>query len=363
MRGLNYLAVTIKDIARLAGVSANTVSRALNDKGEISPKTKQRVLRIAREQGYSKNSLAASLATSRTSTVGLITPDICDPFYAEQARGVEEAAKAKGYTMILIDFDEDPEAELSAVNTCRSKRVDGIILTSVFARVDHIEGLEKQGVPLVLLNRWLPSMETDFVINDNFNGAYRATRHLIDLGHKHIAHITGPLTITSVRERYLGYCKALEEAGLSVHPSLVSQGESLKPEAGEEAARQVLAGKPRPTAVFAYCDTLAIGVMSMARKMGLMIPEEMAVVGYDDIPLAAYLGVPLTTIAQPARDMGKLACQILIEKIEREGDEQGRPWPRRQVKTLASLVVRSSCGAPGPIAGSQPQNSAVLRGV
>ena len=355
------MSVTIKDIARIAGVSANTVSRALNNKSEISRATKQKIIRIAREQGYSKNSVAASLATRRTKTVGLIIPDICDPFYAEQARGVEKAATAKGYTMILSDSDEDPDCELAAIKTFRSKRVDGIILTSLFDREANIIELEERNVPLVLLNRWLPSMETNFVINDNFDGAYKATRHLIDLGHRSIAHITGPAGITSVNERYLGYRKALEEAGLSVQPSLVTQGESLKPEAGEKAAREILSTNPRPTAVFAYCDTLAIGLMSAAWQMGLSIPDDVAVVGYDDIPIVAFLGVPLTTISQPAREMGQMACQILIDRIETEGSNGGRS-PKTQLKMPASLVVRSSCGATGPSSVHLPQNSTVVKG-
>ncbi|HHY45902.1 MAG TPA: LacI family transcriptional regulator [Firmicutes bacterium] len=361
-RRVKTMGITMKDIARLAGVSVNTVSRALNGKPEIDEKTRQRILEIAREHSYSPNSLAASLASKKTRTVGLIVPDICDPFYAQQARGVEDMARARGYTVILINTDEDPKTELKAVDTLRSKRVDGMLLTSVFPGIDHVVLLQKQHIPFVLLNRRLTSLDTDYVVNDNIKGAYEATRHLIRLGHTRIAHITGPERITSVRERLAGYTKAIQEAGLSIQDDLVFTGESLKPQSGEVLARRALSVNPRPTAIFAFCDTLAMGAYATAKEMGLMVPEDLAIVGYDDIPFAACFEVPLTTVAQPSYEMGRTACKILLDRIESGGNDQEQEGvPKGQVVFDARLVIRKSCGA---YLGQERrrQNLAVIKG-
>ncbi|HBG16460.1 MAG TPA: LacI family transcriptional regulator [Firmicutes bacterium] len=334
---------TMKDIAKIAGVSINTVSRALNDKPEINEKTRRRIKRIARELNYTPNSIAASLASRKTKTIGLIIPDICDPFFAQQARGVEDTAKEEGYSVILLNTDEISEAELKAVATLRSIRVAGLMLTSVFPGTDHIENLNKQKVPLVLLNRRCQEIDTNYVINDNQKGAYKATKHLIKLGHKKIGVILGPQRITSVLDRYVGYKKAMAEAGIELSEKYIVYGENLKPSTGEILAEQLLRNNPRPTAILAYCDSLAIGAYAAARNMGLSIPEELALVGYDDIPYAQYFEIPLTTVAQPAYNMGKAACKIILEKIKLGGDE--KDLESQHIVFEPELVIRKSCGA------------------
>lgn len=337
--------VTMKDIAKIAGVSVNTVSRALNDKPEINEDTKRRIKQIASELNYTPNSIAASLASRKSKTIGLIIPDICDPFFAQQARGVEDTAKKEGYSVILLNTDEISEAELDAVETLRSIRVAGMLLTSVFSRTEHIENLKKQKVPLVLLNRRCQEIDTDYVINNNEKGAYKATKHLIKLGHKRIGVILGPQRITSVQDRYAGYMKAMDEAGIEKSAEYVVCGENFKPDTGELLAEQLLQNNPRPTAILAYCDSLAMGAYAAARKRGLSIPEDLALVGYDDIPYAKYFEIPLTTIAQPAYKMGEVACKIILEKIKAGGGRNRVKSEPQHIVFEPQLIIRRSCGA------------------
>lgn len=336
---------TMKDLAKMAGVSTNTVSRALNGKKEISEQTRKRIKELAQELNYTPNSIAASLASQKTKMIGVITPDISDPFHAVQMRGIENTAREHGYSVILINTDENPQTELQAVNTFRSIRVAGIILNSVFPGLQHIEGLINQNTPLVLLNRRVAEIDTDYIINDNFLGASLATKHLIELKHTRIAAILGPAHITSVRDRFAGFSKTMEQAGVAVDPELVAYSESLSPETGETIARRLLALSPRPSAILAYCDTLAIGAYVAALKMGLSVPDDLSIVGYDDIKYALCFEVPLTTVAQPAYQMGQTACNIIVERIKaREEGSILKDLPKKQVVFQPQLIIRKSCG-------------------
>lgn len=343
------MSITMKDIAKIAGVSTNTVSRALNNKPEIDKETKRRIIEIANKLNYTPNSIAASLASNKTRTIGLVIPDISDPFFAQQTRGVEDTVRAKGFSVIIINTDENPEAELKAVNTFRGIRVAGIILTSVFPDTQHLKLLQDQKIPFVLLNRWSPAIETDYVINDNVAGAYAATKHLIKKGHTRIAFITGIPKITSVQERLKGYRQAFQEANLPILEELIVHSESLDPQAGKVYARQLLSLQPRPTAILAYCDQLALGVYTAVKESKLSIPEDIALVGYDDIPFSAFFEVPLTTVAQPAYQMGSTASDILIERINAAREEKEEievaNAPKKQIVFKPQLVVRRSCGA------------------
>jgi len=338
------MGITMKDIAKIAGVSVNTVSRALNDRPEINEETKRQIKEIAKKLNYIPNTIAASLASRKSKTIGLIIPDLCDPFFAKQARGVEDTARQNGYSVIIINTDEIPDHEQEALNTLYGIRVAGVILTSVFPAVERIKDLQRKQIPLVLLNRFLRQIDTDYVINDNKQGAYAATKHLLNLGHQRIGIILGPQHITSVQDRFTGYRQALAEAGVELRKEYVVYGENLKPETGEEIAQQLLRLNPRPTAIFAYCDSLAIGACAGVRKMGLAIPRDVALVGYDDIPYAALLEVPLTTVAQPAYEMGKTACEILIERIQSEREKGGSAAQTKHIVFKPELVVRKSCG-------------------
>ncbi len=339
------MSYTMEDIAKLAGVSTNTVSRALNGKKEISEETRKRIKKIANELNYTPNSIAASLASQKTNMIGVITPDISDPFHALQVRGIESTARKNGYSVILINADENPETELQAVNTFRSIRVAGIILNTVDPGLEHIEGLVKTDTPLVLLNRRLAGIDADYVINDNFLGAMLAIRYLIELNHTRIGVILGSPRITSVQDRYAGFLKAMDEAGVSIDPELVIHSEEQNPYAGEMLAQRLLASSPRPSAIFAYCDTLAIGAYNAALKMGLSVPDDVSIIGYDDIIYASCFEVPLTTVAQPAYQMGQTACEIIIGRIQAKGGGLVlKDLPKKQVVVQPQLVIRKSCG-------------------
>ncbi len=334
------MTITMKDIAKIAGVSVNTVSRALNDRPEINEETKRNIKRIARELDYVPNSIAASLASQKSKSLGLVIPDLCDPFFALQARGVEDAARERGYSVVIINTDEIPENELTAINTLYGIRVAGVILTSVSFATEHIKKMKRRGLPLVLLNRYSRQLDTNYVINDHKKGSYMATKHLLGLGHKRIGIILGPDQITSVQDRLAGYLKAMDEAQIGLSREYVIHGENLKPETGELLAEELMRKTPRPTAIFAYCDSLAIGACTGIRKTGCTIPHDVAVVGYDDIPYASHLAVPLTTIAQPAYTMGKTACEVLLERIASGGE-----FETKQIVFEPELIVRESCGA------------------
>lgn len=344
------MGTTMKDIAKIAGVSTNTVSRALNGKPEISRETKKRIEEIAKSLNFTPNGLAASLASRKTKMIGLVIPDITDPFFAQQARGIEDTARAEGFSVIIINTDGNPEAELKAINNFRSIRVAGIILTSVFSGTQHIKLLQEQQIPFILLNRWLPLIDTDYVINDNFAGAYEATKYLIQIGHTKIAFILGTPELTSVQERLKGYIQALKEANIPVIKDLIVYTRNLSPQSGELHTKQLLSVIPRPTAIFAYCDLLALGVYAAVKASNLSIPEDIALVGYDDISFSAYFEVPLTSVAQPSYQMGQTACEIVIERIknireESESNIQYNDIPKKHIVFKPQLVIRKSCGA------------------
>ena len=331
--------ITIKDIARELDLSVNTVSRALNSKPDVSRQTRARVLETARRLHYVPNTIARSLVTSRTATLGLVVTDVVNPFYSRVIRGVEETARQLGYTIILVNSNESDEDEKAALRALRSKRVDGMLISPVQASYDHLAALQEDGVPLVLINRHFDELDTDYVINDNRLGAYLAVSHLVRLGHRAIACISGPKQISSVRERMHGYRQALEESAIPAEQQCVLHT-TLTLEGGYQATSRLLQSYPGLTAIFAYSDLLAIGALKAIREAGRRIPDDLALVGYDDIEVSSFLEVPLTTIHQPAREMGRQAVEVLQHIIQVGGTEQ-----HQHIVLQPRLVVRSSCGA------------------
>ncbi|HHY97537.1 MAG TPA: LacI family transcriptional regulator, partial [Firmicutes bacterium] len=311
-----HLAVTIKDIAERAGVSVNTVSRALNNKPEISPETREKIIEIARSLNYTPNILARSLVLKQTYTLGLVVPDNSDPFYAQLAKGVEATAIKRQYNSILCNTDENPNKEIDVLKLLREKRVDGILITTVQKDAAYFKEMLRDEIPFVFLNRHMDDLDVDYVVNDNVAGAYEAVSFLIQLGHKRIAHITGPAHLSSVREREKGYRKALEDHGLEASGSLIFRSDSLKIAAGYNVMKSLLASDSRITAVFAFCDLLAIGAYKAIIEAGLNVPGDISIIGYDDIEFAEFLEVPLTTVAQPTYEIGQIGTEILIERLK-----------------------------------------------
>jgi LacI family repressor for deo operon, udp, cdd, tsx, nupC, and nupG len=338
--------VSIKDIARAADVSHSTVSRALSDSSLVSTETKARVQRLAREMGYSPDAQARSLVMGRTQTVGLVVTTITDPFIAEIVQAVENTALAHGYTVILASSQTEPDREIAAVEMLRSKRVDGVIVTSSRVGALYQDHLDRLGVPVVLLNSHnMQSGPYTFSITvNNRHGACLATQHLIQLGHRRIAYITGLADHSDDAERLAGYRQALAEASIAFDPLLVVPG-SGRADGGGRALPKLMALDMSPSAVFCYNDMTAIGLLRAAREAGLSIPGDLAIVGFDDIPFASYVHPSLTTVAQPKPEMGRQAMAMVLSLLE--GNESAKV---SNVVVAGQLIVRESSGAAEPSA-------------
>lgn len=330
--------VSIKDIARAANVSYSTVSRALNDSPRVKAETKAQIARIASEMGYLPSAVARSLVTRRTCTLGAVVTTITDLFYAEVIHAIEETALSLKYSLILANSGGEPERELAAIQALRERRVDGIILISSCCARQGLSAEIELDTPVVIINNAYQEHIGYSVETDNAAGGRAATQHLIELGHTRIAHIAGPEREWDAVERQAGYEQALQAAGLPLDPNLIVRGDS-RPQGGIQAMKQLLALPSRPTALFCYNDTTALGAMRSARAAGLRIPEELSVVGFDDIDLAPFFEPPLTTVAQPKRRMGEMAVQMLLELLA------GRPVVDQVLPN--ELIVRGSTMAWG----------------
>jgi len=332
--------VSIKDIARAAGVSHSTVSRALRGSALVSAPTRERITALARRMGYSPDAIARGLVTGRTRTVGVVVTTISDPFVADVVQGIEDRAQADGYSVILTTSDGEPAREMAAVDILRGKRVDAVIVTSSRVGALYLDDLERGQVPVVLVNSHNEHAGpyTFSITVDNQHGGWLATRHLADLGHRRIAYVTGSPHHSDDLGRQAGYRRALEEAGLTLDPALVLPGTG-KAEAGAAALSRLLELPDRPTAVFCYNDVTAIGLLRAARYAGLSVPDDLAVIGFDDVPWATYVAPSLTTVAQPRHALGETAMNMALDLIGAEGAHGVG-----NVVVRGELVIRESCG-------------------
>ncbi len=328
---------TLRDVARRAGVSIATVSYVLNGTRSVSPEVEARVREAVRALQYRPNRLARGLRRKRTHVIGLVVPDSANPFFAEIARGMEDLSFAHDHSVILCNSDGDPAKEQRYLGVLIEQQVDGIALVSAHATPAHLSMLRQRRIPFVVVDRDLPGLEADCVLADNFQGGYLATRHLLERGHRRIACIAGPSELTPSADRVRGYRRALEEAGIRPREVWVQRGD-FRAESGYEAARFFLSlpAKVRPTAIFACNDLMAIGAMRAIGEAGLSIPDDIALVGFDDILLASYVIPPLTTVAQPTYEMGRIAGDLLLRRL----GEPDRP-PARLILPVR-LVVRQS---------------------
>jgi len=329
--------VTIKEIAEKAGVSTATVSRALNGKPDIALETKKKILAIVKELNYTPNNIARAFVTKKTKCIGVVVADNANPFYAEIIRGIEETTMRKGYSIILCNTSEDIKREIKAIQVLKEKRVDGMIINPTQKKIEHLRALKEEGIPFVLLNRNIEELEVDCVKNDNIYGAYQATEHLIRLGHKRIGHITGPLYTSSVRERIIGYKKALATYGIPIDESLIANV-SLTFQGGYEGALKLLKSSDPPTAIFAYSDIMAIGVIKACKELKIKIPENLSLVGYDDIEISSFIEVPLTTVRQARYTIGTIITDLLIKRIRRPKSKK----PPQCIVLKPELVIRNS---------------------
>lgn len=340
------MTVSIKDIARAADVSHSTVSRALSDSPLVSAQTKARIQRMAREMGYSPDAQARSLVIGRTQTLGVVVTTITDPFIAEIVQAIESTAHDHGYSVILSSSSSEPEREIAAVEMLRQKRADGVIVTSSRVGALYQEHLDRLGVPVVLINSRSKEKGsyTYSVMVDNQRGGFLATEHLIQLGHRRIAYISGPAGHSDNQERLAGYHLALADAGIARDPGLMVQGNG-RLGGGERALAALAALDARPAAAFCYNDMTAIGLMRAGQQAGMSIPRDLAVVGFDDIPSASYVQPPLTTIAQPMLSMGRQAVEMVLALLDGAPDGAPDGGQVSNVVVQGVLVVRESSAA------------------
>lgn len=328
---------TIKDIAAKAKVSINTVSRALNDKDDVRKETRDRILAIADELGYVPNLLAKGLLGRRSLTIGVIVTDNANPFYAQILKGMEDYAREAGYSIVFCNSDEDPDRELSAIQTLRARRVDGILITPASTSGPFLAALTASDLPFVLLNRSASDGTVDCVKCDNIEGGRLAVARLLELGRRRLYFLGGLRRISSAAERAEGCRKAVAEAGLPPSTAVVVES-GLHMEDGYHTMNRILRSGAQPDGVFAYSDIVAIGAMRAIREFGLRVPQDIAIVGYDDIEMASYLEVPLTTVRQKRYELGWKSAEILIQRIE--GDEENHITER--VVFVPELVIRDS---------------------
>jgi len=328
--------VTMRDVARRAGVSTATVSHVINETRFVSGELKARVYQAMKELNYHPNAIARSLRRRKTHNIGMIVPDISYPFLAEVARGVEDAGFELGYNVILCDSNGNLEKEATCIGILQEKKVDGIVLIAAGESSSRVQALIEQGMPVVVCDRELPGVGVDTVIADNVESGHQATEHLIGLRHHRIGCIAGPQMLGISKKRVEGYKRALEEHGIPLREELIARGD-FRCGGGYEAMRELLALDEPPTAVFACNDLMAIGAICAASQKRLRIPQDVAIVGCDDIALASFTNSSLTTVAQPKQEMGAAAVEMLVERI---GDK-GKPPTRKLLPT--KLVLRDSC--------------------
>lgn len=333
--------VTAKDVAQRAGVSTMTVSRALNDRGNVDQHTRSRVIEAARMLGYIPNSIAKSLVLNRTRTIGVVVPEITHSFFPEAIRGIEEAVSGAGYHLILTHSAEDASKEREALLTLEEKCVDGILISSAQTIMDYqlYEQAMSLGIPLVFFDRCVFGIGATCVRIDDEQCAQQITAHLVNHGYTSIAHLSGPQRISIGSARQRGYLRALTEHNLACPPELIVES-GLQESGGYDAMLHLL-GLPEervPRAVVAVNDPVAFGAMKAIEDEGLRIPEDVAIVGFSDDIRAALMPAPLTTVRQPAYAVGKLSAQKLLSMIE------DNTTCVEDIVVQSEQVIRRSCG-------------------
>jgi LacI family transcriptional regulator len=330
---------TIQDVAKLAGVAPITVSRVMNNSGYASEETRARVEAAIIELGYIPNTLARGLRSKRTHTLALVVTDITNPFFTLIARGVEDRASHSGYTVIYCNTDESEVKEEKYINILLQKQVDGVLLVPARSNSKSVNFLFSNEIPVVLIDRSIPDTQTDLVRSDSQEGAYNLTRHLIELGHKKIVTMTGPREVSTSSDRVSGYQRAMVEAGLEDFEGVYYDTYTLT--SGYELTQQALALNPRPTAIFGTNNFISIGVLKALRDAGLRVPEDMSVVGFDDLPASMVVDPILTVAAQPAYEMGSQAAELLLKRISAE-----LPEINQEVILPTEMIIRRSSGPP-----------------
>lgn len=320
-------------------MSPSTVSRVIQGSKSVRPVTREKVERAIEELGYVPSVMAQSLRSKRTRALALIVPDITNTFWTTVARGVEDAARSHNYSVFLCNTDENPAKQLNYLDVIISQRVDGVIIAPYDSDARNLDKLRGRNIPTVIVDRRVDGWDVDSVRSDSVSGARVLVQHLIDLGHRQIAVISGPTTTSTAEDRVTGYCSVMEAAGIPVDPRLIKR-EEFRDTSGEHLAHQLLDEGLEPTAIFATNNAIAIGVLRALEKRGLRVPHDVALVCFDDLPNVSQLFPFLTVVAQPVYELGMKAAQLLLDRLVGEVDSQSR-----HILLPTCLIVRHSCGS------------------
>lgn len=331
---------TVLDVAKRAGVSPMTVSRVVNGSGPVSAKLRARVEKALKETGYVPNSVARNLRTKRTDTIGLVMPDITNPFFTHVVRGMEVTAREAGLLLLLTNTDQRPDEEARVVSMLLQRQVDGMLAIPAGTCADTVRLCQDAGVPLVIVDRRPETPGSiDVVRADAEGGAYELGKLLAGLGHRHTAVVSGPEYVPTAVDRVAGFSKAVEEEGL---PAPVVAYGDFSLESGRDMTQDLMRSRPRPTAIFAANNFLAIGAQHAIEELGLRVPEDVALVGLDDLPAEMVTFPFLTVAAQPAEEMGRQAVELLLKRIS---EPAAAP---EEILLPTELTIRRSSGDPLP---------------
>ncbi len=329
----------IKNVAEQSGFSTATVSRVLRNYPGVREKTRKKVLKTISELNYEVDAVARSLRQKKTNSIGIIVGNILSQFYSEIAKSVEDTANKYGYNAILCNGDENPEKELNYLKILKSNRVDGIILTPTGKNSEYVKHLIGLGTKVVLIDRLIDGLNCDAVLVDSENGAYRAVNHLTNQGYKKIGIINGYLDRTTGAARLNGYLRALQDAGIKREDDLIKIGD-FKKESGRKLTQELLEQQNKPEAIFATNIDMAIGSIIATKKLGIILPTDLAFISFDDSDWAEILDTPITVIRQPVYQLGSIATELLIRKIEQKKEHQDH---KPKIITLPTeLIIRNS---------------------
>jgi len=331
---------TITEIARELNISPSTVSRALNNHPAISKKTRDAVIDLAKKLNYQPNLLALNLLRRRSNTIGIIVPEITSYFFSSVINGIQDLLSPLGFNMMISQSNESVEEEKSIIRSFASIRVDGFLISpsSETKNFDHLKMLTENNIPLVIFDRDCEGLEVDKVFVDEYSGAFQAVEYLVKTGCRRIAHIAGSLTLSTARHRLQAYKDALKLHQIPVREEYIVESSGFTPEHGIEPTKKLLALPEPPDAVFAINDGVAIGAMSVIKEAGMVIPDEISVVGFDDDPHSCYFRPSLSTVWQPTYELGMLSARILMKRINTNNDLS----KIRMEKLYPELIVRGS---------------------
>jgi len=329
--------LTIKDIANLSGVSKSTVSRVINNRKYVSKKNRERVSNIINETGYIPNNIARSLVTNKTYAIGLIIPDITNPFYSETAKIIEDTIRELGYSLIICNTDNRSDLQNDYINILKQRKIDGIIFGSVRINDTNVTNLSVQELPYITYHRKLKNENTNYIISDDITGIKIAVKYLVDLGHKNIAYISGPTSFSTGINRLNGFIEARNIFNLNNSNDLIKKGGYSEYQSWQ-ATKAIINLTPRPSAIIAANDLMAISALDCILHHGLSVPKDISLIGYDNINLASHARIQLTTISIDKKNMAKKTANLLIKEIINKKNSS----KLIQIKLKPKLIVRKT---------------------